>query len=188
MKEQSEADLLGRLASAEPAAYTELAARFGVALHGFAGARLGGDAEAAEDVVLETFANAIGNLRRFDPRRSSLSAWLYGIARRHISTELRRRRRAKSVPAWAQVPLGDHESVAGPDDMAGITDRMEARRRAALIEAALSDHEMEALMLHCVDGFSAREIGSIVNRSERAVESLLHRARQKARERLVGHE
>ncbi len=49
----------------------------------------------------------------------------------------------------------------------------------------LSEAEMEALTLHYAHDFSEREISRIVGRSERAVHSLLHRAKQKARERLV---
>jgi len=39
-----------------------------------------------------------------------------------------------------------------------------------------------------VEELSAREVGQVIRRSERAVHSILHRARKKARERLVGDE
>ena len=57
-------------------------------------------------------------------------------------------------------------------------------RKAARLAELLTDMEMEVLVLHCVDEFSVREIAGTVGRSERAVDSLLHRARQKAREGL----
>jgi DNA-directed RNA polymerase specialized sigma24 family protein len=44
---------------------------------------------------------------------------------------------------------------------------------------------MEVLVLQCVDELSVKDISHVVRRSERAVHSLLYRARQKARERLV---
>jgi len=43
-------------------------------------------------------------------------------------------------------------------------------------------------VLSCVEKLSAREIGQVIGRSERAVHSILHRARTKAREGLVGDE
>ena len=43
---------------------------------------------------------------------------------------------------------------------------------------------MEVLVLHYVHQLSVAEIGVILKRSGRAVESLLHRAKPKARERL----
>ncbi|UCC67039.1 MAG: sigma-70 region 4 domain-containing protein, partial [Armatimonadota bacterium] len=55
----------------------------------------------------------------------------------------------------------------------------------ACVNKALSDAEMEVLVLHCIEGFSTGEIAGVVGRSPRAVNSLLHRARKKARERLV---
>ncbi len=187
--EESEAELVRRLQASDERCGAELVRRFGAAIHGYAASRLGGDVETAEDIVVETLADGIRNIRRFRPRRSSLSAWLYGIARRHIRTELRKRGRAKSVPVWAQVPISDQERVAGPADVrVAVVDRLEAQQKAAWIAAGLSDQEMEVLVLHYVDEFSAKEIGGIVGRSERAVESLLHRARRKARERLVEHE
>ena len=186
---RSDADLIRRLQGSANAAVAELAQRFGAALQGYAASRLNGDREAAEDILVETLADALRTLRRFNPSRSSLSAWLYGIARRHVRTELRKRRRAKSIPAWAQVPIRDPEPAPGPSDPTGVVaDRLDAQRQAARIAAALSELEMEVLVLHCVDEFSAKEIGRIVGRSERAVESLLHRARRKARERLAEHE
>ena len=49
----------------------------------------------------------------------------------------------------------------------------------------LSDAEMEVLLLHFADGFSVKEIGTIVGRSAKAAYSLLQRAVRKAREELV---
>ena len=112
---QSEADLVRRIQALDDAVCTDLTRSFGAAIHGYAASRLGGDVEAAEDIVMETLADGIRNIRRYKPDQSSLSAWLYGIARRHIHTELRKRQRAKSVPAWAQVPIVDQEVVPAPE-------------------------------------------------------------------------
>ncbi len=184
---QSEADLIRRVQALDDTVCADLTLRFGAALHGFAASRLGGDAETAEDILVETLADCIRNIHRFNPNGSSLSAWLYGIARRHINTELRKRRRAKSVPAWAQVPISDQEQVPAAGDLAvAFLERFEAQQSAARIAAVLSDVEMEVLVLHCVDEFTAKEIGRIVGRSERAIESLLHRAKRKAREEVGG--
>ncbi|UCC69110.1 MAG: hypothetical protein JSV79_04120, partial [Armatimonadota bacterium] len=117
-----------------------------------------------------------------------LLAWLYGIARRQIQAEIRRQKRRKSVPAHAQVPIDAINEVASAGDMAAdLATRVDAQRKIADLSRFLSDSEMEVLTLHWVDEFSAREIGRIVGRSHRAVESLLHRARQKALERWGDH-
>jgi RNA polymerase sigma-70 factor (ECF subfamily) len=176
--------LVERLRRGDAAAYGELCDRFGPRLHGFAASRLAGDEELAEDVMVQTLSDAVRNIGRFSPRRSTLAAWIYGIARRKVGLERRKQQRRKSVPASAQVPLDSVSPVAAEDIAAESASRVDAQDKVARLAQILSEAEMEALTLHCVDGFTVSEIGRIVGRSERAVDSLLHRARQKAREGL----
>jgi RNA polymerase sigma-70 factor (ECF subfamily) len=179
---QAGRELVRRLQQADQAAYADLCGLFGAALHRYAASRLWGDQDLAEEVAVETLTEAVRNIRRFDPRKASLPAWLYGIARRHLQAEWRRQRRKRSVPAEAQIPIDELAHMAedpGLEATAGA--RIEAQRQVARLSLVLSDTEMELLMLSYVEEFSAGEIGRLVGRSERAVESLLHRAKQKAR-------
>ena len=66
-----------------------------------------------------------------------------------------------------------------------VTDRLAARRQVAELRSVLSELEMEVLTLQYVHRLSVREVAHIVGRSERAIDSLVHRAKAKARERLV---
>jgi RNA polymerase sigma-70 factor (ECF subfamily) len=183
---EAELELAQRLTAGEASAHARLWDRFGAGLHAYASARLGGDGALADDIVVQTLAAAAQGIGRFNPRRATLSAWVYGIARRQLVGELRRQRRRKSVPLSAQVPLDDVSEAASADDPATeVAARLDAQREVAALAAALSEAEMEALTLYYGHDFSEREIARIMGRSERAVHSLLHRARQKARERLV---
>jgi len=167
-------------------ACTELYDRYALGIHRFAVTRLG-DIQAAEDVVVETMVGVVRDIRRFNPRRSSLSAWVYGIARRRVLLEIRRRKRRKSVPAEAQVSADEIGEVGDGVEVAeGVVSRMEARRRVEQLRGLLSEVEFEVLVLSCVEELSAREVGQVIHRSERAVHSILHRAKKKARERLAG--
>ena len=187
--EHGEASLLLGLREREPEACQELCSRFGPKIHAFVAARLSGDGQLAEDLMVETLADAARNITRFNPGRSTLSAWLFGIARRKIQGELRRQRRLKSVPASAQVSLETMSEASLQADLAdALASRLDARQRVAELSTILSELEFDVLVLNCVDELSAREIGRIVGRSERAIHSLLHRARNKARERLVRDE
>jgi RNA polymerase sigma-70 factor (ECF subfamily) len=179
-------DLAQRLREGNHAAHGELCDRFGAVLHGFAAHRLGGDQESAEDVMVQTLVEVTQNIERFDPSRGGLAAWVYGIARRKIQDARRRARRKKSVPASARTSLDHAANIASSEDLASdVAAQLDAQRQVALIAAALSEMEMEVLLLHSVDGFSVGDIGRIVGRSAKAVDSLLHRARGKAREALV---
>jgi len=181
--------LIRGLREAAPAACSELCQRFGPRLHRFAAARLGWDGQLAEDIAIQALADAIRNIRQFNPRKSTLSAWLYGVLRRQIIRELRRRGRQKWAPAEARVPFDHLDETTLEADPAGRLDaQLDARRQVTEVAAILTNIEFEVLVLSAVDELSAREIGQVVGRSERAIHSLLHRARTKARERLVRDE
>lgn len=185
----AEASLLARLREHSPEACAELYDRFALRIHRFAVTRLAGDVGAAEEVVVETMAWVVRDIRRFNPQRSTLAAWVYGIARRRVMLEIRRRKRLKSVPAEAQVSADEIGDLSDGVDVAeGTTARLEARRKVAVLRRALSEMEFEVLVLSCVEELSAREVAQVIGRSERAVHSILHRARKKARGRLVGDE
>jgi RNA polymerase sigma-70 factor (ECF subfamily) len=181
--------LVWGLQRADPAAHAELCSRFGRRLHLFAARRLRGDPELAEDVMVATLADAVRNIGSYNPRKAVFSAWLFGIARRHVTAELRRQSRRKSVPASARISIEALPEQHATGDVAEDTAaRMEAKRQVATLREHLSEIEMEVLVLHCVDQLSLREIAQVVRRSERAIKSLLHRARRKARERLGADE
>jgi RNA polymerase sigma-70 factor (ECF subfamily) len=184
--QSEERRLVEGLRAAAPEAVQELSERFGPKLHWFAAARLGGDTHLAEDVMVASLVDAVRHVAGFDPRRATLTAWLYGLARRHIRGELRRQGRRKSVPAAEQVPWTDVTEMPDPGDLAErLTSRLEAQQQVAALAQVLSQVEFEVLVLQCIDELSAREIAHAVGRSERAVHSILHRARRKARERLT---
>jgi len=180
-----DAELVRALLAGAPDAAARLYDRYAAGLHRFLVTRLAGDVPLAEEAVVETLVAAVRDVRSFDPRRGSLSAWLYGLARRRGLQELRRQRRRREVPPWAQLPL---ESVANEVEAADPAEvavsRLEAQRAVAVLSQVLCDVELETLTLAAVAELSVPEIARLLGRSERAVHSILHRARRKARERL----
>jgi RNA polymerase sigma-70 factor (ECF subfamily) len=183
--EQAAALLVEGLRVGDDGACGRLYDDFGEPLHRYVARLLRTGDELAEDVMVQTLAEAVCNIERFDPRRSTFRAWLFGIARQRAREELRRLNRRKAVPASAQVSLEALPEQAGAEDLAAKSAaRLDARRRVREIRNCLSGLEMEVLVLRCVHEYSLREIGHIIGRSGRAAESLLRRAKQKARERL----
>lgn len=73
----------------DPNAYAPIVARYEAALGRYARRLLGGDAQAAEDVVQETFIKAYVNLNDYD-RRRPFAPWLYRIAHNEAVSHLRR--------------------------------------------------------------------------------------------------
>ena len=75
-----------------------------------------GDADRAEDLAQEVFADAASALARGDWRPASMLAWLYTIAQRRFADEVRRRRHS-----YNGVPLDDLlDDVPAPDYGAGL--------------------------------------------------------------------
>jgi len=188
---QEEAERLARLVHGlreqRPAAQAELCDEFGPRISRYLASRLGPQAALAEDLMIQTLVEAARNINRFDSRKAGFVAWLFGIARRQVQLELRRQGRRKSVPSSAQASLDSVAEQSAPGDLAEATiAKIEAMRQVAELRGYLSEVEMQVLVLRCLHQLSVKEIGQVVGRSERAIDSLLHRAKRKARERLTG--
>lgn len=182
---RAEEQLVQGLRQADPGAYADLYDRYSGRVHRFVCWRLSGDRETAEEVTVRALAEAVRGIRGYDPRRSSFLSWLLGVAARQTIAELRRRQRRKSIPSSAQVPLGAvAEEALASDPAAEFAARVEAQRQVKDLLSHLSPSEMEVLVLQGAYELTAREIGRVLGKSERAINSLLHRAKVKARERL----
>ena len=144
----------------------------------YAYARLAGDLHAAEDIVSETFLAAVREIGRLRPAGGSLGGWLIGIARHKVGTHRRRRVRQG-------VALGSQDEPADPSDAAGPAAPLEAGELCASVGTAmdaLPDDQRQALEWKYVDGLSVREIAHRLDRTEKAVEATLYRARNAFRE------
>jgi RNA polymerase sigma-70 factor (ECF subfamily) len=131
------------------------------------------DSAAAEDVTAQAFERAYKRRSRFDARRGSPRAWLFGIARNAALDELRRRKRADT----AEIPAP--HSGPGPDEAAELAAERDAVRRA-LGRLAARDRELIALKYHA--DLSNAEIADVLGVSASNAGTLLHRAMTKLRE------
>jgi RNA polymerase sigma factor (sigma-70 family) len=131
------------------------------------------DRSAAEEVTAQAFERAYRKRRRFDPRKGTPRAWLFGIARNAALDELRRRKRVAELAA-------DPEDVAA---QAPGADAEVALRRTAL-RAALADldaRERELIALKFFAGLSNSEIATVLGVSASNAGTRLHRVITKLR-------
>ena len=131
------------------------------------------DRAAAEDVTAQAFERAYRRRSRFDARRGSPRAWLFGIVRNAALDELRRRKRA----ATAEMP--EPNPAPGPDEEAELAADRDAVR-AALAALAPRDREVIALKYHAE--LSNTELAAVLGVSPTNAGTLLHRAMTKLRE------
>jgi RNA polymerase sigma-70 factor (ECF subfamily) len=177
-------DLLERARAGDREALERLVARHQAQVYRF-GLRLCRDPEDAKDLAQETLlalARGIGEFRG----ASSLSTWLYAVARSHC---IKKRRRGKHAP----VPTTPLDGAEVPDDAladgAALPDDALAARRVerALDEAiaGLDPAYRDVLVLRDVEGLTAPEVAEVMGLSVQAVKSRLHRARLTVRDRLA---
>jgi RNA polymerase sigma-70 factor (ECF subfamily) len=174
----SDRDLLQRAAAGDRRAFEALYGRHKHVIYRFARA-MTGSADAAADVTQEVFLAFMRELARYDPDRSSVTTYLYGVARNLTRERLRRERRFLSLEAVGlAMPRTD---TAGLDEELSSTEDV-ARVRAAL--RTLPPRYREVIVLCDLHDRSYDEAAAIVRASVGAVRSRLHRARRLLRERL----
>lgn len=135
------------------------------------------DAGDAREACQDTFIRAHKALPRFRPK-AKLSTWLFQIAH-NLCRDKARTRRGRTT-----VELDDHAKDlpchrAAPDE-AAMRDADMAKLDRGL--KALPEKFRAVLVFSCLDGLSHEECAAILKCSQRAVEGLLYRARQKLAE------
>lgn len=172
-------DLAARLARGDRAAAETLLGAHLEPLYAFVHYRIGRDRNRVEDVVQETFLIALRDSAKFDGR-SSMHAWLCGIARNTIRAERRKR-----------APMSLEEALGGADadidailaDVAreplpdAVLERAETRDLVGATLSSLTPEYRRALTAKYVDGLSTAAIAERENKSAKATESTLTRAR-----------
>jgi RNA polymerase sigma-70 factor, ECF subfamily len=142
------------------------------------------DPEDAREVLQETLFAAARTLHGFRGA-SSLSTWLYTIARSYC---IKRRRRGVLAPEVVSLDSEASGAWAAPDRAPDPEERLAHREVGAALEAAIASLEpehREVLLLRDVEGLPAAQVAEVTSLSVAAVKSRLHRARTAVRERLA---
>jgi RNA polymerase sigma-70 factor (ECF subfamily) len=181
----SDDELLTAARRGDAVALEALLVRYQPHLYRF-GLRMCGNVEDAGDVAQESLISMARSLRDFRGD-SSVSSWLYTIARRYC---IKKRRRSKFAPAGEEsLDAPGTGAVHRLADPAANPEQTAANQElaAALTHAidALDPSQREALILRDVEGLSAVEVAKILGTSVDAVKSRLHRARIAVRQALT---
>ncbi len=182
MEEQADSRLLEAARRGDAPSLEALLERHQAQVYRF-GMKMCRDPEDARDVLQDTLLAVAKGVRDFRGA-SSISTWLYSIAR---SFCIKKRRRSKFAPQAEGSLDGDAASEAARLTEPGQNpDELLAGKevRHALEEAigALDPMYREVLLLRDVEGLSASEVAEVLGVSVQAVKSRLHRARLSVRE------
>ncbi len=168
-------DLLRRVAEGSSQALGGLYQSHGRALYSFA-YRMTGSEEAANDVVQDCFLSLL-HATRFDPRKGSLRAYLFGVARNQI----RKRWRKESRLAGSIDDAGLQQALQSPLHNLLESELVAEVRRCVL---GLPQAQREALVLFDYFDLSLKEIAAISGSNVAAVKGRIYRARQALRRQL----
>ena len=183
--ELSDATLLERARTGDRQALEDLLSRHQRRVYRF-GLKMCRDPEDAKDVLQETLLAVARTVKDFRGA-SSVSTWLYTIAR---SFCIKKRRRPRSAPV-AELSLETDRPAAAASlpDASPAPDRLvedhETRSALDAALASLSAPHREVIVLRDVEGLSAGEVAEVTGLSVDAVKSRLHRARAVLRARLA---
>jgi len=164
----SESDLIRDVATGSAAAITEMYHRYAAGIFRVA-SRLLGSASDAEDVVQDVFVGLPEAIRKFDGR-GRFEGWLRRVAARTTLMRMRRERQRRQV---ALERNADGVPVPGADDIA----RWDLERALRAVPAPLR----AVLVLRQLEGYTHREIGTMLGISSGASRVRFSRALQMLR-------
>lgn len=159
-------------AKADPDAFGDLYEYYLPKIYRFVYYRTGNKHE-AEDVVAQTFLQAIESLPGYEDRGFSLGCWLYKIAGNLIQTRLQLRNR--EIPHSGNVPEADWDV-----SLELLPEQLSLQQ----VLQTLPDAQQQVLVLRYIQDLSIKEVAQIVGRSEGAVKQLAFRGLQNMRERM----
>lgn len=135
----------------------------------------------AEELVQKTVFDAVRGRGSYEPTKGSGEEWIFGIARNNIRLEMRRRASRPSVDGDIGGYVETIDSEPLPDEV------LEQKETASVVKAAmagLASKEQAVLRAKYIEGLSAHDIGRRLGITEKAVHSLLYRARISLRREL----
>ena len=177
--------LVARLVRGDEVAFELFVEEYYPRLYRFVFPRVGGDADATQDVVQNVFANVIRKIGGYRGE-AALFTWLCSFCRYEIAAHWRRRgKQGSEVELLEDTPQARAalESLGAFAD--GTVARFEREELARMVWAVLDHlpiHYGNALQWKYIQGHSVHEIASRLGTSQKAAESLLTRARQAFRD------
>ena len=132
---------------------------------------MSGSESIAEDVIQEVFLALMRDGGRYDSRRGSVAACLYGIARNKVLRSLER----ESRPGVEQAAEEPASEAGGPLEELARSETVRAVRDAVL---ALPAHYREAVVLCDLQEMAYEEAAQVLGCAVGTVRSRLHRGRE----------
>jgi RNA polymerase sigma-70 factor, ECF subfamily len=180
----ADSDLVARAAGGDERAIGALYDRYGGVVYAVAYRIVGGRAD-AEEVVIETFAQAWREAPKFDAARGSAAGWLTMIARSRALDLVRARSRRDRITAAAADQSGGAPGMGDwrPDPSHSV-DHAERQAQVQRALQSLPPPQRQAIELVFFEGLSQAEIAERLQEPLGTVKTRVRLGMQKLRESL----
>ena len=137
----------------------------------------------AQELVQETFVQALRHLHQFDGR-ARLSTWVWAIARNQLLAHLRK--------AGQRIPLAEElPEAVDPDSLMSaqsgrLMEQQECVRRGFATFAQLHPDRAQVLYLAAVEGWTRDELAQFLGRTPHAATEYLSQCRAKLKPYIAG--
>ena len=138
--------------------------------------------ELAEELTQKTIFDSVRACSTYDKSRGTPEQWIFGIGKNNAALEMRRRLERPECDGQLLAYIEAMETDPLPDEI------LEKKETAVLVNKALSElDEKEQIVLRSkyMYDLSARQIGQRLKMTEKAVHSLLYRARMSLRKKIT---
>ncbi len=178
-------DLLRLISRGDEAAFLAFYRRYQGAVYRFA-LQMSGKAEIAEEVTQDVFMVVMGSAGKYDAKRGSVAAYLYGVARNFV---LRRLEQERPYVTALDDPESEYAgALAGAQDVLGDltrNEKIESLRKAVL---ALPPAYREVVVLCDLHELDYAEAAAALECAIGTIRSRLHRARALLTEKMRAEE
>jgi RNA polymerase sigma-70 factor (ECF subfamily) len=139
-----------------------------------------GDPHAAEDVTSEVMLALLRNIDNLESDVPKLGGWLRTVVRCKVADHQRALIRARTKMAVAATRLAADDAQTQPAPSVPL-EVVETKSRVHLALDALPERQRIVLEWKYLDALSVREMAERLGETEKAVESVLYRARREFR-------
>ncbi len=135
----------------------------------------------AEELLQKTVFDTVRGRSSYDPSKGSPEKWIFGIARNNIRLQIRKRASRPSINGDISGYFNAMDTKPLPDEV------LEREEMAAIVRSALDrleSKEKAVLEARYIEELSANDIARQMNTTEKAIYSLLYRAKISLRREL----
>ena len=135
----------------------------------------------AEELTQKTVFDAVKARNTYDPAKASPGTWVMAIARNNLAAEARKRAARPNIDGDITIWLNIIDTRTLPDEV------LEKRETAEILRKSLNGletNQRSVLEAKYIEDLSARQIAHKMGLTEKAVHSLLYRARNSLRDKL----